>query len=53
MKKVIAVRKDNMIINVETNEKRRYKFTNEAKRASRKIQMDTDGALGRGSVVLR
>ena len=43
-------RRKNIITNTQTNEKEVCKSINEAKRKSRKIQLETDGALGRGSV---
>jgi len=45
-------RKGSRITNVQTGEVKQHGFINEAKRASRTIQMDTDGALGRGAVTV-
>lgn len=43
-------RKDNKIKDLTTNETKTYGSNNEAKRASRKIQMAANGNLGRGSL---
>lgn len=41
----------NVIMDARTNKKRtKYDSINEAKRKSRELQMQEDGALGRGSV---
>lgn len=50
MKPTKYVRLFSTIIDAETQKRTKYKFINEAKRASRKLQMELDGALGRGSV---
>lgn len=43
-------RKDNRIKDLTTNETKTYGSNNEAKRASRKIQLAANGNLGRGSL---
>lgn len=50
MKPVKHVRLFNVIIDAITQKRTVFKFINEAKRASRKLQMAADGELGRGTV---
>lgn len=50
MKEAKYGRTRHIIEDVETGARKEYKSINEAKRASRKHQLDHDGALGRGSV---
>lgn len=45
------IRNGKTITNIETNKSEQFKFTNEAKRRSRELQMQ-NGGLGRGSVML-
>ena len=50
MKPTKYVRLSSTIIDTKTQKRTNHKFINAAKRASRKLQMELDGALGRGSV---
>lgn len=50
MKPIKHVRLFSAIVDAETQKRTNHKFINAAKRASRKLQMELDGALGRGSV---
>jgi hypothetical protein len=50
MKTAQYARKGKIIINLTTGEKHTHRWNNQAKRASRKIQMEADGALGRGTL---
>ena len=50
MKPVQYTRKNHHMKNMQTGKIKHFKHINEAKRASRRIQMTEDGALGRGTV---
>ncbi|MEE8598592.1 MAG: hypothetical protein V3S69_03645 [Dehalococcoidales bacterium] len=52
MKEATHIRKGKNIIDLSGGGEK-YKSFNAAKRASRKIQMNADGALGRGTVQVR
>ena len=56
IKKAKFLREENKIFPLDENGKRAdkpevFKTNNLAKKASRKIQMDEDGALGRGTLI--
>lgn len=48
MKDIKFERKGNQIKNLETGEVTKHKSINLAKKASHKLQKDTDGTIGRG-----
>ena len=50
MNKVAYERNGKVLTNLANGERPPFKSVNAAKRASRKLQMELDGALGRGSV---
>ncbi len=50
MKLFTYERKGNTIRTVEFDRTETFKSINQAKKASHKIQMETDGGLGRGSL---
>ncbi len=52
MKKTIYVRKGKTITHVESKLPESFSSINAAKRASRELQLERDGALGRGSVAV-
>lgn len=52
MKEKKYVRKDNVITTVETKKQAHFKSIALAKKESRRLQLEEDGALGRGSVRL-
>ena len=53
MSKVLYFRKNKIMIDTDSKKASDFESINKAKRESRKIQMQNDGALGRGSVKLK
>lgn len=52
MKKAVFMRTNKTIVTIGTDERQTFQSINAAKRESRKIQMSSDGGLGRGTVTL-
>lgn len=52
-KEVKFVRIKNRILNIKTDYVEHFKSVNAAKRKSRELQMQEDGALGLGSVIAK
>lgn len=50
LKEARFTRKGHHIINLESGEAKEHNSVNEAKKASRKLQMDEDHGLGRGTL---
>lgn len=53
MKDTKYIRRNNIITEISTGMIQQFKSINQAKKASFDVQMKNDGALGRGSVMLK